>query len=143
MVDDVKMLQSITEAADMSRDSLKNVMEKATDTKLKSALQKQIKEYDGVYNEAERLLKSKGKKAQKSGAVLKSYSHIVSNAKAMAAANTTSKIAEMVVQGSTMGITALTKELNDYRGSDKAVKDLAEKHVLMEELYIDEMKKYL
>lgn len=40
MIDDIQLLKSITETADMGRDSLKHVIEKATEPDLKAALQK-------------------------------------------------------------------------------------------------------
>ena len=57
--------------------------------------------------------------------------------------SSTSKLAEMVFQGSNMGITTLTKQINDYTGEDQEVKDFAEKQLHKEEQFAESMKKYL
>lgn len=143
MIDDIKMLETITETADMGRDSLNHVLEKAGDPQLKAALQKQFFQYDKTYKNAQQLLEAKGEKPQKIGAPVKIYSHMVSNIKTMTAENTSSKIAEMVIQGSTMGVTEMTKQLNDYQRGDQAVYDLAQNHIQTEQANINEMKKFL
>ena len=43
------------------------------------------------------------------------------NWKSLTADNTTSKIAEMVIQGSTMGITKMTKVLHEYGGGNPEI----------------------
>ena len=50
---------------------------------------------------------------------------------------------EMVFQGSNMGITELTKGINDYHGEDKAVLSFAEKQLKQEEHHAETMKQYL
>ena len=143
MIDDIQLLKSITETADMGRDSLKHVIEKATDPDLKAALQKQFSVYDSTFVSAEQILNAKGEPSQKTGAPVKIYSHVVSDLKTITAENARSKIAEMVIQGSTMGVTEMTKQLNSYQGSDQAVRGLAERHIKTEQDNIEEMKKYL
>ena len=49
----------------------------------------------------------------------------------------------MVFQGSNMGITELTKGINDYHGEDKAVLSFAEKQLKQEEHHAETMKQYL
>lgn len=143
MITDVQLLGSITETADMARDSLKHVIDKTENPMLKSALEKQFVQYENIYQSAELLLMSKaGRRPQKTNPALKMYSHLVSDVKAATAEDSTSKIAEMVIQGSTMGITEMTKQLRDYQG-DPAVRDLAQRHIKVEQANIEEMKKYL
>jgi hypothetical protein len=143
MINDIQMLGSICQTADMARDSLNHVLEKAADTKLHNQLQKQIAEYESIYKSGEEMLYAKGKKPQKTGAPLKAYSHMISTVKTLTSDNATSKIAEMVIQGSTMGITEMTRQLNDYHGEDKDVRSLAKKHIQTEQTNIDEVKKFL
>lgn len=143
MIDNVQLLNSISSSADMARDSLNHIIDKATDSQLKKVLQTQVTEYDNIYNQADNMLRAKGKSAQKSPAMLKAYSHIVSNMKTLSADNATSTIAEMVIQGSTMGVTEITKQLNDYMGDDKESRSLAEKQLKTEQENIEQMKRYL
>ncbi len=55
----------------------------------------------------------------------------------------TSKLAEMLIQGSTMGVTGLTRQIRDYDGEDTEVLDFAKKQLKREEKNIDELKKFL
>ena len=143
MIDDIQMLGSITETADMGRDSLRHVIEKTKNPQLRGALEKQYSQYDDIYRAADGLLLSKNGKPKMTSPALKAYSHMVSNFKTETADNATSKIAEMVIQGSTMGVTEITKQLHEYQGSDNTVRSLAEKHVKIEQDNIEEMKKFL
>ena len=54
-----------------------------------------------------------------------------------------SKLAEMLIQGSTMGVTSLTRQIRDYDGEDTEVLDFAKKQLKREEKNIDELKKFL
>lgn len=143
MTDEMQILDSISATADMGRDSLNHVIEKANNAQLKNTLQKQFSEYDSAYKSAEDMIRAKGKNPQKIGAPVKAYSHLVSNIKTLTAEDTTSKIAEMVIQGSTMGVTEITRQLNDYHGNDQAIRSLAEKIIQTEQANIEEMKTFL
>lgn len=57
--------------------------------------------------------------------------------------NSPSCIAEMMIQGSTMGVTKITKRINEYKGHDERVRDVANKLLHTEQVNIEEMKKYL
>ena len=54
-----------------------------------------------------------------------------------------SKIADMMIQGSTMGITKMIKRINEYDGEDEQILDLARKQVKTEQANIEQMKKFL
>ena len=55
----------------------------------------------------------------------------------------TSRLAEMVIQGGTMGVTELSRQIHDYAGEDKEVLDFARKQLKQEEKNIEELKKFL
>ncbi|MNV92936.1 hypothetical protein D3C71_1875730 [compost metagenome] len=54
-----------------------------------------------------------------------------------------SHIAEMIIQGSTMGITDVTKHINKYDEADIDIVKLAKRLLKIEEQNIEEMKPYL
>ena len=56
---------------------------------------------------------------------------------------TDSKIAEMMIEGSTMGVTKIIKHKREYNGGDERVNDLADKLLKTEESNIVNMKRYL
>lgn len=143
MIDAVKMLEAMTQTADMGRDSLQHILGKTRNSQLSAALEKQRTQYDQTYQAAEQMLRAKGKGPRKIGGAIKLYSHAVSDIKTMTAENKTSKIAEMVIQGSTMGVTEMIKQLHNYHGSDPTLRDLAQNQIQTQEANMDEMKKFL
>jgi hypothetical protein len=54
-----------------------------------------------------------------------------------------SHIAEMMIQGSTMGIIDITKNLKEYADADKDISALANRLLKFEQQNIEEMKKFL
>ena len=54
-----------------------------------------------------------------------------------------SQFAEMMIQGSTMGIINLCKQLNSYKEVKPEIRALAERLLQFEEGNIQELKKYL
>jgi hypothetical protein len=54
-----------------------------------------------------------------------------------------SHIAQMVIQGSTMGITQMTRLLHDSKNADGISTDIAKEFIKKEEENIEVMKKYL
>ncbi len=143
MKDDIEMLSTISKTADMGRESLYQVLEKAEDNSLRHALSTQIKEYEKNYDAAARLLSSYGQAPTHTNPMAKMESQMMVSVKTKLTENTTSKIAEMVIQGCTMGVTKMTKKLNEYNGTNREVAALAEQHIKTEQANIDEMKKFL
>lgn len=143
MVDDQKMLEYITETADMGKDALTQVMGQTEDSNLKEVLRTQRTEYEENYQAARDLLEKCNCDVKNANPIAKTNARITSTMKTLVSEDTTSKIAEMVIQGSTMGVTTMTKHLNEYTGDNKEVKSLAQKHIKTEQANIDQMKKFL
>lgn len=60
-----------------------------------------------------------------------------------AADDSPSKIAEMMINGSTMGVTKITKGISGYSGKNKNITSLADKLLKTEQNNIEEMKRFL
>ncbi|MNI90281.1 hypothetical protein D3C73_1477860 [compost metagenome] len=52
-------------------------------------------------------------------------------------------MAEMLIQGSTMGIIDITKKIKEYKSQDQTILGLANKLLQFEQKNIDELKKFL
>ena len=52
-------------------------------------------------------------------------------------------IAEIVIQGATMGVIEMTKALNSYDGADATARDLASRFVVQQNETIDRQKAFL
>jgi uncharacterized protein (DUF305 family) len=139
---DNEMLNYICQNAEMGRDSIMHVIKLTDDPKFRGVLETQLTEYQGVYDTADSMLKQRGGDPESVGPMAKMASYVTSSMKTMAD-NSPSHIAEMMIQGSTMGITKMTKRIHEYDGDDPEVKKLAEKQIKTEQANIEEMKKFL
>ena len=57
--------------------------------------------------------------------------------------NTPSHIADMLIKGSTMGVTEMTKSLNSYKDADPDIQALADRFIKLEQDNIDRLMKFL
>ena len=134
MTTEVDLLNTIHEYADMGLSGLNQVIPLSSDPSFTRELQHQ---------KSEALLEERHiPRGKEAGPVAKMMSTVMTRAKNLADPST-SKLAEMVLQGSNMGITELTKGINDYHGEDKAVLSFAEKQLKQEEHHAETMKQYL
>lgn len=143
MTDDKQMLACISETADMGQDSLRQVLDKTENPDLQNALKIQLHEYEDIAAKAARLLAAQGEQPQKAGAFAKINSRLVSELKTMAAPDPAPQIAQMVTEGSTMGVTTVTKKLHQYSGHNPDVSSLAQKLIKTEQANIEQMHRFL
>ena len=142
MINDVELLQDICESSEMGRDSIMHVIKLTDDPGFRKTLETQLTEFANMYDPADKMLQERGSRPSSVGPVAKAASYVTATMKTLKE-NTPSCIAEMMIQGSTMGITKLTRQLNEYDGSDDSAARLAQKQLKTEQANIDEMKKFL
>lgn len=143
MITEIDLLNTIHKNADMGQDSLNNVIGMSTDPAFTTELRKQRDEYITALAKSEEMLRVRCvNKGDEVGAMSKMMGNVMMKMKNVADPST-SKLAEMVFQGNNMGITTLTKQLNEYTGNDAEVKSFAEKQLQKEEQFAESMKKYL
>ena len=138
----VELLQDICESSEMGRDSIMHVIKLTDDPGFRKTLETQLTEFANMYDTADKMLQERGSRPSSVGPVAKAASYVTATMKTLKE-NTPSCIAEMMIQGSTMGITKLTRQLNEYDGSDDSAARLAQKQLKTEQANIDEMKKFL
>lgn len=139
---DTELLQYIHETAEMGIQGLKSLEGQVRDGGLRQALAQQTEEYRDISDAAGRLLRGFGAEPKDPGLMARISSEVMSTVKTLADPSA-SNIAEMVIQGNTMGITKGTRHLNDYAGNDRQVRQLAEKLLRTEEANVAQMKQYL
>lgn len=139
---DTELLQFIHKTARMGEESLRDIEPMVKENELYSAISSQIREYKSIAGCANRMLEERGEMSPDPGTFSKVSSGVMTAMKMMAD-NSSSKIAEMVIQGNTMGITKGTKHLNDYTGDDRQVKALAQKLIATEQANVEQMKPFL
>ena len=142
MLTEAELLNGIYQATEMGRDGIQSVLPRAEDAQFHRALEQQLAEYERLNGASDRLLRERGQEPKGLGPVVRASSEIMSAMKTMAD-HSTSKIAEMMVQGNTMGMVKSIQHLHDYHGQDRRVRELAETLLKTEEANIEQMKKFL
>ena len=139
---EASVLNSIYRGARIGKESIENLLPKTEHPGFRDDLRTQENEYDAICKEAANKLMEMGNTPDPIG----SYKKL--GMKAAVEMNTmlntdTSHLAEMMINGSTMGITNMTKILNGYQNPDSQVYDLAQKLITMEQNNIERLKVYL
>lgn len=142
MLKDTDLLNHIRQTTEMGQDGIDMVMEYADYKPFREALQDQKTEYGKIYRAADTMLRSRGEEPKEISMMAKLSSELSSSMKTMHD-HSTSKIAELMIQGNTRGMTKSLQCLDQYNGSDHEVKALAEKLLRTEEANIEQMKPFL
>ena len=142
MINETQLLNHIYQTAEMGQDGIQSVMKYADEPKLREALNAQMTEYRKLQNSAGEMLRQRQREPEGISTMAKMGSEMMSAMKTMTDHSAT-KIAEMMIQGSTMGVTKSIRTIRDCELKDERVRDLADKLLKTEQANIEEMKKYL
>lgn len=142
MITENQLLNHIYQTAEMGGEGIEAVLKYADEPKLTEALNSQLAEYRKMQHSAGEMLRERGEEAKGTNPMAKVSSEMMSAMKTMADHSAT-KIAEMMIQGSTMGVTKSIRTIRDCTLHDERVRDLANKLLKTEEANIEEMKQFL
>lgn len=143
MSDNNQMLEYIFKGAGMGHDSITQLMRETENSELRCQLDSQREEYHRIMEQAEELMKKLGGGTPKGvGTMQRMGAQMVTTAKTLSD-NSPSKLAEMMIQGSTMGVTKMTRYIGELSDVNKDVSSLAEKLLHTEESNIERMKQFL
>ncbi len=141
-MDDEKMLNLIAKNAQMGVVGIDAVKDYASGEKFKSELMNQREEYSKIYHSAHNMLVEKGCDVEHVNPMAKMSTEMMSRMKTLTD-HSDSKIAQMMLQGSAMGVAKAIKNANDYSSDNDEINSLAEKLRKTEEQNIENMKNYL
>lgn len=142
MLSENQLLNHIYQTAEMGGEGIRSVLKYADEPKLVSALNSQLTEYEQLRNTAGSMLQARGEDPKGLSPVAKASSEVMSTMKAMTDRSATN-IAEMMIQGSTMGVTKSLRTIRDCELRDDKVRRLADKLLKTEQANIEEMKCFL
>ena len=142
MLNENQLLNHIYQTAEMGQEGIRSVLKYAEEPRLVSALNTQMGEYERLQNAAGSMLQARGEPPKGLGPVAKASSEMMSAVKAMTD-RSASNIAEMMIQGSTMGVTKSLRTIRDCDVKDDGVRRLADKLLKTEQANIEEMKRFL
>ncbi len=145
MNENEEVLEYIYQTSNMGMQSTKDLINslKGKDNKIKKILPEIKKNYEKYALETEKLLNKQELKAKPIGMMAKAMSKM-NISKEMLNDNSDANIANMLIQGLTMGNLELSKHIDNYKEvADKKVIDLAKKLKKFGEEYIEKLKVYL
>ena len=120
---DVEVLEDIYKNEKMGSDSILKVMPKASNEKFRAALTCQLSGYERFSEKAREMLSERGYKAKEENPMTKLWASIGVAMNTMVDSSD-SHLAQMVVEGSTMGVTDTLKLLRESENSGVTEKTL-------------------
>ena len=145
MNENEEILEYIYQTSNMGMQSTKDLIDslKGKDNKIKKLVEEIEKNYEKYAKETEKLLNKQDLKAKPIGMMAKAMSKMSIN-KEMISDNSDANIADMLIQGLTMGNLKLTKHIDNYeKTTDKKIINLAKSLRKFGKEYIEKLKVYL
>ena len=138
------MLEELYKNAKMGAEALLSMLPKVADSNMRRDLTAQLDGYEGYAKQAEQYLCEQGKEAKDAGVWQKMTAKVGIGVNTLMDSDT-SHLAEMVIEGSNMNITASVKLLREYencRVSEKALR-LCRDMIDFEQRNVERMQNYL
>lgn len=139
---DLDLLEKTYQNASIGITAIEGVLGKTKNEELNNDLHKQLRDYQELADKSKNQLKINGAEVKDNSFYTKAM--MKGNVKMNTLINSSdSHIAQMVIQGSTMGVTEMTKLLHASNNADGTCKNIASEFINREEKNIEIMKKYL
>ena len=142
MEQSVKLLEAIVKCGEMGRGTLDHMSDINENGAFAASMQIQQNEYEAIREEAARQLAAMGRSVEQLS-VMEKLNTAMGVKMNTLADKSARHMAEMLIQGSTMGIVDLTKAMRDNPGAGAEVQALADRMVQFMQRNIEEMKVYL
>lgn len=140
MLNESEIINFIRQNVQMGIDGIKIVIDDVKSKEFYDELKSELREYNEIFNEAEELADRAGYEKVDINAAVKIASHLSGRLRTINGGD--SKIAESMIQGSTMGVTKLIMHLNEFNGDDDVLK-IAERFLKFLEGNIENLKQFL
>ena len=138
MPDDIPILRSVRKSTQMGCHGIRAVLDE-----IRTALRRQLAEYEELFCEADRLLHERGEKGRDISAVARLGSLTVSRMRVRTSPEPEAKIAELMVQGNTRGMLKSLHNLRTLDAVDPKISSLSTRLLQTEQANIDEMMRFL
>lgn len=141
MNDTVQLLQDVVRNARTGRDAVEQLMAK-TDGAMKEELQRERELYVNTQRTGEQALLDAGGRAEPTGPMARAGMWMGLQMETLAD-RSDAHIAEIVIQGATMGVIEMTKALNTYADADAGARGIATRFVAQQNRNIERQKGFL
>lgn len=142
MINDSQMLTFIMKNAEMGCRGINNIKHYSKSPDMLNALKIQNLEYGRIYNNARNLLKERGgvtKHVHPANVVM---SKVIAE-RELKKDSSNSHIAEMMIQGNTMGVQKIARHIRQYGSQNKHITNLANRLMATQQANIEQMKHFL
>ena len=136
------LLNSIYRNAEMGRDGLYFVLRRTDDTAFRKLVMTQLMEYQSIMDEVQNKMQAAGYTPSGNSAIARMMVRMTACRKA-AQDNSPAALADMLIQGSTMGVTKMARQISHYEKRCRDCLELAARLQKTEENNIHQMKQYL
>lgn len=137
-----QLLNAIFKNVTMATHAIDSIQDKIEDKKLLKLLEKQNSIYGRITSECKRFASEINEDIDAINPLLKMTSSASINLKTMMN-DDTNHIAEMLIQGTTMGITDILKSIGEFRTASNEIKSVATDLQHSEEEFVDSLKTFL
>lgn len=139
----LNILDEVNKGATMGMDAITYVSEKVKDNKFKQVLDTEYNKYEQISNRVNDLYNNySNKEPHETNAMNKAMTWYGIQMKTMTD-DTTSKLSELLMQGTNMGIIEGRRLINQNPDVDHDVKNILNDFVVMQEDSVETLKKYL
>ena len=139
----LNILDEVNKGATMGMDAISYVSEKVKDNDFKEVLDVEYNKYQDIYNRVNDLYNNySNKEPHETNTMTKMMTWYGIQMKTMTD-DSTSKLSELLMQGTNMGIIEGRRLLNQNQNAEKDVKSILNDFVVMQEDSVETLKKYL
>ena len=140
--DTIKLLRECDAGTKMAVSSIDDVLENVKSSELKKLLKETKDHHSKLGNEIHGLLSRMNTEEKEPSLMAKSMSWMKTNMK-MGMDSSDATIADLITDGSNMGVKSLYRYLNQYKMADDTTKDICKRLIKIEEQLIKELQPYL
>ena len=137
-----QILSSVLKTAQMGQVGIRSVLDTRMRPGLRKALEQQLREYDQIETEAHALASQRGWELKDLDPALRLMSNMVTRMK-LSAGGSESKIADMMIQGSTKGMIKGLRNMHQFPREDSRISALSQKLLDTENANIRQMQAFL
>ena len=137
------ILDELNKGCSMGMDAIRNILEKVEDKKLKKVLENEFDKYKEIHHRIETKYEEYSRdEPTETNVMNKTMTAMMTEMKLMKD-HSDSKIAELLMQGTNMGIIEGKKLLNHKEDIDKEVENILKDFIKMQEESVETYKQYL
>ena len=140
--DTIKLLRECDAGVKMGITSIEDVMDNVNSDEFEKYLEKCKEEHEKLDREINSLLDQYGDDGKEPAAMAKGMSWLKTNMK-LVMDDSDHTIADLITDGSNMGVKSLNKYLNKYEAADEVSKDIAKRLINLEEKLAVDVRQFL